>query len=228
MSFHYCSPHRPNSKRRVLQKGWETLKKTAIAASFAVLAPLLSLYPVIPNMVQPAIASPEEVASVTDEEISGKTFCVSRELIHARPEQVWQVLSDYSNAPRVFPMMKKCQVLEDHGQRKLVRHSVTPSGPFGTFEYIVEIKEQAPTSMEWHRKSGDFREVDGFWKLEPKDGGRNTLVTYSSHVVGGFFTPPMVVRRQVHVDMPQVMACLKHQAESNSEIAAAHSTSSTQ
>ncbi len=202
------------------------MKKTAIAASFAVLAPLFSICPAIPNLVQPVLAASEDVALVTDEQISGKNFCVSRQLIHARPDQVWQVLSDYSNAPRVFPMMKKCQVLEDHGQRKLVRHSVTPSGPFGTFEYIVEIKEQAPKSMEWHRKSGDFREVDGFWKLEPMDGGRSTLVTYSSHVLGGFLTPPVVIRRQVHADMPQVMACLKHQAESNSEIAAAHPGSS--
>lgn len=170
-------------------------------------------------MVQPAFAHAAEAAKVTEEEVAGKTFCVSRQVIHARPDQVWQVLADYNNAPRVFPMMKKCQILEDHGPSKLVLHCVEPSGPVGTFEYIVEIKEQAPKALEWHRKSGDFKEVDGFWKLEPLDGGHSTLVTYSSHVNGGLFIPQILIKRQAHADMPIVMASLKRQSELNSQIA---------
>ncbi|HEY9713744.1 MAG TPA: SRPBCC family protein, partial [Chroococcales cyanobacterium] len=61
--------------------------------------------------------------------------------------------------------------------------------------------------------SGDFKEVDGVWKLEPLDGGHSTLVTYSAHVNGGLFVPQALVRRQFHVDMPNIMASLKQQSE---------------
>jgi ribosome-associated toxin RatA of RatAB toxin-antitoxin module len=185
----------------------------------SVLALQLAICGVQLNMVQPALARVEAEVPVTEEQLAGKTFCVSREVIHARPEQVWQVLSDYANAPRVFPMMKKCQVLEDHGPNKIVKHCVAPTGPVGTFEYVLELKEAAPKALEWHRISGDFKEVDGYWKLEPLDGGHSTLVTYSSHVNGGFFIPQILIKRQCKTDMPIIMASLKRQAENGAQIA---------
>ena len=168
------------------------------------------------NMVlAPALAkSAGTPSSFSEENIGGKNFNVFREVVHARPEQVWQVLSDYGNAPHVFPMLKKCQVLEDHGAVKIVKHRIAPSAPAGQYEYVLEIKETPSKSMEWHRISGDFKEVDGLWKLEPIDGGHGTLVTYSSHVNGGMFLPQCLVKRQFHADTPQIMAALKRQAES--------------
>ncbi|HEY9775621.1 MAG TPA: SRPBCC family protein [Planktothrix sp.] len=185
-----------------------------------------------PNMVQaaPTAKPAENEVPVVEENVDGKTFSVSRTIVHAHPEAVWQVLTDYSGAPAVFPMLKKCQVLEDHGTTKVVKHRVAPSGLVGQFEYTVEIKETPCKSMEWHRVAGDFKEVDGYWKLEPLDGGRNTLVTYSSHVNGGMFMPAMLIKRQSRIDMPNVMASLRHQAETigNNTIAGRPSTSHLQ
>jgi ribosome-associated toxin RatA of RatAB toxin-antitoxin module len=200
------------------QKGRHLLRKGARIAivAFAVEA-LLTV--AAPSVVLPVFAHAEAQTPVTEEEIAGKPFCVSRQVIHARPEQVWQVLTDYANAPRVFPMMKKCDVIEDHGSNKVVRHEVVPSGPCGSFEYILALKESAPKALEWHRIKGDFKEVDGFWKLEPLDNGHSTLVTYSSHVNGGLFIPQILIKRQCKTDMPIVMSCLKKQAETGAKIA---------
>jgi ribosome-associated toxin RatA of RatAB toxin-antitoxin module len=191
---------------------------------------LFSIAAVPPNMVlAPAAAKTSEAETITEETIGGKSFSVSREVVHAKPEQVWQVLTDYSNAPRVFPMLKKCQVLEDHGCVKVVKHRITPSGPVGTYEYTLQIKEVPCKIMEWHRISGDFKEVDGLWKLEPIDGGHSTLVTYSSHVNGGLFFPQMMIKRQFRIDTPQVMASLRKQAErETTQIAGRPNSSPTQ
>lgn len=53
-----------------------------------------------------------EKPAVTEETINGKCFCVSHILVKARPDQVWKVLCDYKHAVHIFPLLKKCEVLE--------------------------------------------------------------------------------------------------------------------
>jgi carbon monoxide dehydrogenase subunit G len=163
----------------------------------------------------PAVAKSVDAGSqrVTEEVINGKSFCVIKETIKARPEAVWQILTDYANATKVFPQLKKCHVVADHGSTKVLKHTVAPSGGLGTYEYTIELKENAPKALEWHRMSGAFKEVDGFWKLEPIEGGHSTLVTYSAYVNGGFFMPQPLVKRQCKIDMPQIMSTLRSEAE---------------
>lgn len=193
------------------------MKKVAISACFALAAQVLISLSPAPSMVPSAYArvDSDAAAAVTEEQINGKPFCVSKQVVNARVEQVWQILTDYGSTTRMFPMMKKCQVLEDRGATKVVRYKVAPSGPAGTYDYTLQVKESAPRALEWHRISGDFKEVDGYWRLEPVDGGRSTLVTYSSHVNGGLFIPQMLIKRQARMDMPAVLALLKQHAEMN-------------
>lgn len=155
---------------------------------------------------------------LSEEFMHGKTYTVAKVSVKASPEKVWQILSDYDNAPRVFPQLRQSKLLHDHGTHKTVKHVLAPSGLPGTYEYVVEVKEAAPHSLEWHRVSGAFKQVDGYWKLEPLDGGHTTLVTYASYVDGGFLMPQPLVRRQCRIDMPAVMNTLKAQAESSSGI----------
>ncbi len=157
--------------------------------------------------------------SINDETINGKSYSVSRTIIKAKPEQVWQVLTDYRHAVNIFPLLKKCEVLENRGSTKIAKHEIAPSGIPDTFEYILEVHETAPKLVEWHRISGDFKEVDGSWKLEPMNNGNFTLVTYASHVTGGFLMPQMIIRRQSHIDMPSTLLALKKHAEDNTKIA---------
>ncbi|MBX3077126.1 SRPBCC family protein [Candidatus Obscuribacterales bacterium] len=160
-----------------------------------------------------------EHATVTESVIDGDRYSVTKIVVHAAPHQVWNVLSDFDNAPKVFPQMKKCEVIKDEGHSKIVKHTVAPSGPVGTYSYTLRITEKAPKYMEWHRLSGAFKQVKGFWKLEPLDNGRTTQVTYASFVDGGFFVPAPLIRRQSRIDMPSVMTALKSQVESKIQIA---------
>lgn len=160
-----------------------------------------------------------EAPSVTESVIAGDKYSVSKVVVHAPPHQIWSVLTDYDNAYKVFPQVKKCQLLKDEGHQKTIKHTVSPSGPVGTYSYVVKVTENAPNSLEWTRISGAFKQVKGFWKLEPLDNGRTTLVTYASYVDGGFFIPAPLIRRQNRIDMPAVMVSLKSQCESKTQIA---------
>ena len=204
------------------QKGWQFLKSRRLAGAVAsgrVFALALAVLPALTSL--PAMAR-ESMGNVTpppvvDENINGKSFSSSKIVVHARPEQVFRVLTDYANACKVFPQMRQCKVVADHGATKILHHEVAPSNvPGKTYAYDVEVKETAYKSLEWHRISGDFKAVDGFWRLEPVDGGKFTEVTYSSYVNGGFFIPQMLIKSQFKVDMPKVLTHLKSEAEMSS------------
>lgn len=186
---------------------------TLAASVTSVLATCLS----VSVFTAPAAVAKSSTQNCTEELINGKTYTVTRISVKSPPEKVWQILTDYDNAPRVFAQMKKCKLMQDHGHTKVVKHTINPSG-LCTYEYTVEVKEQAPHSLEWHRISGAFKQVDGYWKLEPLDNGRTTLVTYASYVDGGMFLPQPLVKRQCRIDMPAVLHTLKAQAESSSTV----------
>lgn len=204
------------------------LRKANISsvAAFAVTT-LVALQPIVVAQPCDARQKSESAHSVIEEVHNGKSFCVSHALIKAKPDEVWHVLTDYSNAHRTFPMMKKCQVIEDRGHTKIMKHIVAPSGLPCTYEYVIELKETDKKSLEWKRLSGSFKEVDGWWKLEPVDGGRHTQVTYATYVNGGMFMPQGMIRRQFRSDMPQVMALLTKHAENNTQIASRRDSGAT-
>ncbi len=155
---------------------------------------------------------------VVEEKIGNRTYQVSRMHVHARPEQVWQILTDYENAHTIFPCVKKCSVLRDRGNVKEVEQQIKPSGVPGSFTYVLEITETPNRLQQWHRLRGDFSEVEGFWKLEPAEDG-TTDVTYASFCSGGLFLPQALIKRQVRLDNPGVMTALRHSVESTRQIA---------
>lgn len=194
------------------------VKEFRLKYSFLVVGAALS-FSFCPSALADSHSSHAGETTVTESVIDGNRYSVSKTVVHATPHQVWQVLTDYDNAPRVFPQMKKCQVIKEEGHSKIVKHTVAPSGPVGTYSYVLKITEQAPRYMEWSRLSGAFKQVKGFWKLEPLDNGRTTQVTYGSFVDGGFFVPQPLIKRQSRIDMPLVMGHLKGQVESKVQIA---------
>lgn len=175
---------------------------------------------------QPILARPEQNnIAVFDEQIGDRPYQVTRVLIKARPEQVWQIITDYSGAPNIFASLKKCQVVLDKGSTKIVHYCLRPSGVLATFEYDLELKEQPNKLLEWRRVAGDFKALQGYWKLDAAECGRSTIVTYASYVNGGFLMPQALIRRQSRIDLPAVMAALKDRSERTMNIAS-HGTHS--
>lgn len=167
-----------------------------------------------------SVAANEFQPTVSEQKIGDKTFAVGTVIVKAKPEKIWEILTDYSNQPELFSTVKKCQVVEDKGAKKLVRQVVCPKGSPMHFDYIVEIDETAPKLMEWHRKSGALKDVSGSWKLEPDSTRRNTILTYSIYIDGGTFLPAWLLRGQSKNQLPDVLNSIKGAAERASANAA--------
>jgi uncharacterized membrane protein len=151
--------------------------------------------------------------SVFEQKIGSKTYASGSVLVKAKIEKIWEILTDYENSPEIFASVKKCHVLEDRGNTKLVQQVVHPKGSPMKFDYVVEIAEIAPRLMEWHRKSGALKEVSGSWKLEPDSTNRNTIITYSIYIDGGVFLPAWLLRGQSKNLLPEVLNSVKGAAE---------------
>ena len=159
------------------------------------------------------VAVNEFQPTVSEERVGDKTFAVGTILVKAKPEKIWEILTNYANQPELFSTVKKCQVVEDKGAKKLVRQIVCPKGSPMHFDYIVEIDEVAPKLMEWHRKSGALKDVSGSWKLEPDASKHNTILTYSIYIDGGTFLPAWLLRGQSKNQLPDVLNSIKGAAE---------------
>jgi ribosome-associated toxin RatA of RatAB toxin-antitoxin module len=151
---------------------------------------------------------------VHEVQFDNKPYQVSKVLVKAKPDQVWQVLTNYNDAPAIFPNLKKCQVVADHGTTKIVHYQIRPTGVLASFQYDLELHEIGHSRVEWKRVSGDFKEVTGYWQLESAECGQSTVVTYANHVNGGLFMPQALIKHQSKIDVPVIMACLRGRAES--------------
>jgi ribosome-associated toxin RatA of RatAB toxin-antitoxin module len=157
--------------------------------------------------------SPSSPPVVSEERQGNKTYAVGSVVVNARPERIWQLLTDYNNAPDIFNNLQKCEIVQDNGSNKLVKQLVHPKGTPLKFEYVMAIKETAPVLMEWHRKSGSFKDVSGSWKLEPDGDSGMTKVTYSIFIDGGLLLPPWLLRGQSKSYLPDLLLSLKQASE---------------
>ncbi|MBI1268898.1 hypothetical protein GC174_00550 [bacterium] len=141
--------------------------------------------------------------------IGDREFHVTRAMIKSSPEHVWSYLTDYDKAPSVFSNLKKIRLLDQKDNRKKVEFEVVSLGGLVKYDYVLHVVESEPHQMEWSRASGAFKANDGFWFLEPVDGGKYTRVTYAKHIDGGLFVPRMIVDKQLKSTMPNVIANLR-------------------
>lgn len=173
-------------------------------------------------LATPGVSAKQELASASkgqqytigEQQIGKKSYVVSSMMVNARPEVCYKVCTDYKNAATTFPTLKKCLVLQDNGASKVIKYVTHPTGSFTDYSYTLEVKESPTQMVQWTRVSGDFKAIDGYWKLEPAQGGNKTIVTYATFVDGGIFMPQILIKRQFRIDLPPCMTALKTKCES--------------
>lgn len=141
--------------------------------------------------------------------VGDKLFHVSKAVIDATPDDVWNVLTDYNHILSYHPNVKNFKILSEAGDKKQVWFSVVSMCGLWKFEYVLSMHENKPLHrIEWQRESGAFKVNEGSWVLEPVDEGARTLVTYSKHMDGGLLMPKMILNNELRKTMPMVLSNL--------------------
>lgn len=193
----------------------QTLRK--VATVLGAVAICSSISGALPTPAHAATKLTVSGLETSEEMMNGHKHQVAKLVINASPAAVQSVLTDYDRTTAMFSNVKRCKVVEDNGAEKKVAFVAAAPGNLWTFDYVLSVKE-SPNYIEWRRVSGAFKKNEGFWKLEPLDGGRSTKVTYAKFIDGGLLPQAFVVK-ELRASMPEVMKNLKASAEQHAHVA---------
>jgi len=131
--------------------------------------------------------------------------------INVPPEKMLAVIKDFDSYPIFIPEMKSTTVLESNEDSWDVCFSIHM---IRSIEYSLRLTQKSDTRIEWTLISGVFKSNDGFWLLEPINGGAGTKATYSIDISVGMFLPKTVVKNLVGKSLPVMLGQFKKRAES--------------
>jgi len=135
--------------------------------------------------------------------------------INAQPEAVWNVMTDCEHAPSFVPELKHCRRVKSapDGAWELIEHEVKYSWLLPTVRYVFRADYQRPRRIDFRRVSGDLKDQEGTWLLEPTPDGSATIIQYEVYLDPGFWVPQVVVRRLLRDDLPALLKALRTRVE---------------
>lgn len=110
--------------------------------------------------------------------------------IDAPPSFVWQTITNYSRLKNILPGYEKSDVLKSAGSVKTVDVAMKVSLFLPTYHYQVSVREnRSGYRLEMQRISGDFDALNATYRLQPLNGGKQTMMLYNLSLDPGFNLP---------------------------------------
>jgi ribosome-associated toxin RatA of RatAB toxin-antitoxin module len=132
-------------------------------------------------------------------------------VIHAPPEKVFAVITDYEKYPEFLPEVKKVKVEFGAGNVKEVSYTVDIKAKVIT--YTLKHTARPPDELAWTMVRGEMMKGnDGAWSLKPVPEG--TEATYRIDLKLGALVPSMVERLLAEQSLPGLLANFKKRIES--------------
>lgn len=161
--------------------------------------------------VSPVFASTEnEPVSVTYKTDGQVQYVVARLKIPYTVEQVWPVMANpYEFEQKISPRFHNDEVLLDTDSVSVISCHVNTVAFLPAIRYTVESRYENRRRISFHSLSGDLKDFRGSWELDPADGGKSSLVTYSLFVQPNLPVPQWIVRHAVKAEIPHILNSLR-------------------
>lgn len=128
-------------------------------------------------------------------------------LVHAQAETIWNVIGSCQQARRYLAGMEDCEVTVNEPGKALTHHVIDPGWLAPRLDYWFETRRQPYSRMDIELVSGNLREMNGYWTLEPIESG--VLLEHEVRVRPETPAPKWLVRRKLKKDLPDMMACIR-------------------
>lgn len=149
-------------------------------------------------------------------------------MIDAEPHAVWKVIRNYPAYKDTMPYTPESVVLkETDGGKNIWFYSVVSAPLVSKRDYVIKLTD----TSKWRDGAGylrvDWKVVDGyrpvrdgyvrlklntgFWKLEPRDGGKKTFATYYVHTDPGGSLPGFIANQANNTAVPDVFRAVRKQ-----------------
>ncbi|MGQ9525710.1 MAG: SRPBCC family protein [Armatimonadota bacterium] len=159
---------------------------------------------------------------------SGPGCCVhihAYVIAKAPRENVWDVLTDYENLPRIVPGMLESRLLGRQDGDLLVRQTARVADVLDLSAAVtLAVREEPPDRIKFRCVGGDLKRMDGSWRLVDNHGN-GVLVAYGVLLQPSVWVPCWIVKRRLHEDVPKQLHALASEAERRSSAQAAGSGS---
>jgi Polyketide cyclase / dehydrase and lipid transport len=158
----------------------------------------------------------------------GATWCTARTTIKAPPEIVWRAVHDERQND---PDISYSKVLEQSDNQFQLEQKFCFIPFLGTSTCVTHQTEVPNQRIDYKLiKSDHFKAMEGSWVLSPADGGKSTVLEFSSHLDLGLPVPRMLMDGVTSKKMEKRLAHIKVMAEKNHAAIAekANQTSSLQ
>lgn len=152
--------------------------------------------------------------------------------IDAKPHEVWKAIRDYPNYVKTMPYTVEAKIMgQEDGDKTIYFYSRLDLPLVDNRDYLITIKDESDwkdgagyLKVSWTKldvdksdpryvapKDGVVRTPlnDGFWKLEPRDGGNKTWATYYVHTAPGGAVPTWIANKANSTAVPNVFAAIR-------------------
>jgi hypothetical protein len=103
--------------------------------------------------------------------------------------------------------LKQCEVIEDRGDRALIRQVVKPSWLVPRQEFVFESLREPYREIRFGLVEGNLRAMEGSWRFTATPDG--LLVDYSIRVRPALPVPGFIVSWVMRRGMPDLIACIR-------------------
>lgn len=142
--------------------------------------------------------------------------------VHARPEELWALITDCQAAAAFIPGLRRCEQLQraPDGSWAVIEHDVKYSVWMPVIRTLFRAQYQRPYRVDLWGVGGDLKRESGAWVLLPSPDGRFTTVESDLMVEPGFWVPRSVVRYYLNQQLPAALLALRARAEQHPATAA--------
>lgn len=138
--------------------------------------------------------------------------------INAGADAVWRVLTDCDHAATFIPGVKRCRRVETAPDNswEIIEQESKYSWLMPSVTTVIRADYKRPQRIDFKRVSGDLKDENGAWVLDPKSSathGNTTIVEYELHVDPGFWIPKVLVRHSLRTELPAALTAIRAKVE---------------
>jgi hypothetical protein len=128
-------------------------------------------------------------------------------IFHAPAEAAWDIIFSCEHKFTYVNGLKKCEVVEDAGDRVLIHQVVKTSWLAPTLDFVYESLREPYNRIHFQLVEGNLKAMEGAWKFtEIADG---LLVDYEIRVQPAIPVPGFIVNNDIRKGMPDLIACIR-------------------
>ncbi|HYC41675.1 MAG TPA: SRPBCC family protein [Noviherbaspirillum sp.] len=137
--------------------------------------------------------------------------------VHATPQHVWQVLTDYTGLPDFIPDLLTVKILSRRGNAVRIEQRSISGFLFlsHTVRMVLQIEETPCTTIDVALVDGDMRHYNTHWDITPAVEGSatGTRITFSGAIEPKFPVPPLVGRTIVEANLKRTVEAVVAEIE---------------